>query len=894
MHHLALAATLAPARRPRPGPGSAPRRIDAASVRHDTFDRARSPSGAVPAGTGAPAPPGGAGDLSGARVRLWDARLGQERFVDMVWDGEHDQSDQVDWWRADVDPGPTPTVLHYLFELTDEEAGCPTTRRWYVDDDPRFAGGGTGVVVDRFETRSFQITAHAAGFETPRWLQEAVIYQVFPDRFRDGDPSNNRPAGSFHYGGETIERSLGGGDWNVEVCDPAGRGGPPCPGKGSSDFFGGDLDGITQRIEDGFFARLGVTALYLNPVFAAPSNHRYDARDFERVDEDLGGEPAFARLLAAARAHGLHILLDGVFNHVSSDSRYFDRYGRYDDVGACEDAASPWRDWFYLPHVDRAASDGRARCAGDLTYEAWWGYSSLPKLRADHPEVRGLVYAGPAAVAPGRVAQGASGWRLDVGGDVDPGVSAPDNDFWEGFRAAVKAADPEAAIIGEEWGDASAWLLGGEWDAVMNYRLRSALLSFVFEGCEGPGCDGGGAFSDGDSNDGSASGAIRRIAPSILDGRLRALAEDYPAPAHAAMMNLLGSHDTSRIRFLLEHISRGDADRARDRLRLLVAFLAGYPGAPTLYQGDEVFIDAPSRFADGWHDDPYNRAPYPWPDTPGHYRADEGLAAQIRRLTSARHAVEALRTGAIEHGVVVDDARRVYGYARHSDAGAAWVLVNAGDEPATVALADGADLLDLVDGRAWPGGQVTVEPRSAALVAPPGLVDTPAAPVARLAGGQLSWDPVRRDTAGGPEVVVRYAIHRGEGRGVDAEPWAWVEVGLFGEARARRGASRRRLPGGGVEQRPRRGCRRPSSGGPEAGDAGASDAVAPDMAPRDLRRVGRDRARRRPRGGRRPPAPQDAGRVAIDAADAPAAYAVRAAAWPPQAEAGKSGCSPWR
>ncbi|MCB9548528.1 MAG: hypothetical protein H6706_22205 [Myxococcales bacterium] len=225
--------------------------IDAASVRHDTFDPdLRLPAGAVPAGTRVRLRLQVAqGDLSAARVRLWDARRGQERFVDMVWDGEHDQSDVLDWWRADVDTGPAPTVLHYLFELTDVEAGCPTTRRWYVDEDPRFTGGGAGVVVDQAETRSFQITAHAPGFTTPAWLQEAVIYQIFPDRFRDGDPGNDRPADSFHYGGGTIRRSLGEA-WNTEVCDPAGRGGPPCPGHGSSDFFGGDLDGITARIED--------------------------------------------------------------------------------------------------------------------------------------------------------------------------------------------------------------------------------------------------------------------------------------------------------------------------------------------------------------------------------------------------------------------------------------------------------------------------------------------------------------------------------------------------------------------------------------------------------------------------------------------------------------------
>lgn len=836
--------------------------IDAASVRHDTFDPdLRLPAGAVPAGTRVRLRLQVAqGDLSAARVRLWDARRGQERFVDMVWDGEHDQSDVLDWWRADVDTGPAPTVLHYLFELTDVEAGCPTTRRWYVDEDPRFTGGGAGVVVDQAETRSFQITAHAPGFTTPAWLQEAVIYQIFPDRFRDGDPGNDRPADSFHYGGGTIRRSLGEA-WNTEVCDPAGRGGPPCPGHGSSDFFGGDLDGITARIEDGFFERLGVTALYLNPVFAAPSNHRYDAQDFERVDDDLGGEPAFERLLAAARRHGLRVILDGVFNHVSSDSRYFDRYGRFDEVGACEDAASPWRDWFYLPHVERAAGDGRTRCAGDLTYEAWWGFSSLPKLRADHPGVRGLVYAGPAAVAPGRVAQGASGWRLDVGGDVDPGVSAPDNDFWEGFRAAVKAADPEAVIIGEEWGDASAWLLGGEWDAVMNYRLRSALLGLVFAGCEGSGCDGGVAFSDGDSNDGSASGAIRRLPPTAFDRRLRAIAEDYPAPAFAAMMNLLGSHDTSRIRFLLASVSRGDADRARACLRLLVAFLAGYPGAPTLYQGDEVFIDAPSRWADGWHDDPYNRAPYPWPDTPGHYTADEALAADVRHLTSARHAVAALRTGRLEHGVIADDARGLYAYARHGEAGTAWVAVNVGAAEATLSLGDGADLLDLATGRVWAGGAVTLPPLGAALVAPADVVDEPAAPVARLADGALAWAPVRTDTAGGREVVVRYALYRGDGPDVptDGAPWAWVEVELFAEPApvpvppghyrvVAWSAARGGLPSAVVEV-----PARPGDAG--VGDAGAADALPADALPADAGL----------------PPPQDAGRPGAEPADAPAA-----------------------
>jgi glycosidase len=762
-------------------------------VLHDSFSADyRSPGGPVAKGTTVRLRLRTAqGDITGARVRLWDDRANVESFLPMSWDGAFD-TDPVtyDWWVVDLPTGADPTVLYYFFELNDNG-----DQDFYVDDDPKFYGGGLGAMSDGWDdSRGFQITAYDPIFDVPEWMQQAIVYQIFPDRFRDGDSTNNPVAGRFSYGANVGIVRSNQSAWNSTVCDPRGQQGPGfnCPDRYGDNFYGGDLAGVTQKIADGYLSSLGVTVVYLNPIFRAPSNHKYDTANFLEIDPDFGTLAEFQALVAAADARGIRIMLDGVFNHTSSDSPYFDRYGRYGETGACEATAgspSPYSSWFYFPAFANPGSDGGVQviCQNGQTYEAWYGYSSLPKLNSSLPEVRNYFYGDENAVGPYWTREGASGWRFDVGADVDAGVTnTPTNSYWEEFRAAVR--DPaltgksDVVMLGEEWGDASAWLLGNEWDSVMNYRFRSAVLGWLFTGCSGNGCTGGTKFQENDSNDNSSSGAIAYVSPSQFNARLRSIQEDYPPMAFRAMMNLAGSHDTQRLRFLLKKIN-GDSDAAAvQRMQEWWLFAFTYAGAPTLYYGDEVGLSHDGVW-DGsqYQDDPYNRAPFPWPDASGSsYTPDSGLQSFARHMASVRQSYAALQDGEVQHGLVIDDARQLYGFARTNGAQTALVLLNRGGathsatfsglNAAPYNLPDGAELLDAIGGATYTvsGGAVTVSatPSWGAVLLEPGAIDAPAAPAGLSAAASgadvaLSWQAVTSDSAGAPELATRYELFRG-------------------------------------------------------------------------------------------------------------------------------------
>ncbi len=641
---------------------------------HDTRNPDyRSPGGAVPAGTPVTLRLRTySGDVTDVSLRLYDDRRDTARIVPMTLERS---AGGYDFWSLTVTPT-EPTVLWYRFIVRD---GSDTD--FYEDDfldpDGTYRGyreGGAGIAYEESPDLSFQLTVYDPAFRTPDWLKEATLYQIFPDRFRNGDPGNDVISGTHPFydnphGGITYTT------WNSRVIDPRDPASPYAD-RWCEDFYGGDLEGITEKLDE--LRAMGITALYLNPVFLSPSNHKYDTADYEQVDPHLGGDAALRALLTAAQARGMHVILDGVFNHTASDSRYFDKYGRFDDVGAYESQASPYFDWYTF---DEWPDD----------YRAWWGYDTLPILRSANPAVRTYIYSGTGAIATRWVLSGTAGWRLDVGGDIDPGLTRdPANDYWEGFRAAVKAADPEAVIIGEEWGDATPWLLGQEWDAVMNYRFRSALLSFLRER----------RYEDNDNNTASYGGVLDPITPSELNAWLHSLEEDYPPEAWAAMLNLLDSHDTNRLRFVLAKGQRGE-DTAHlpynpatdlspaevDAYQRLIALLQfTLPGAPMVYYGDEVGVDAPGAWYNGkWEDDPYNRVPFPWEDEPGYYAQRPTITQTYHLLGEVRQAIPALRLGDFRT-LLVDDEAKLYAYARRADDEVALVLVNRSDASQTATL----------------------------------------------------------------------------------------------------------------------------------------------------------------------------------------------------------------
>jgi hypothetical protein len=364
----------------------------------------RNPGGAVPAGTPLTLRLRAAsGDLTAARVRIWDDRNDVQLIVPMsiaADDGTHE------WWQATVTPT-EPTIYWYRFIAIDG-----TATAFYEDDEART--GGWGQTFGTSPDNSWQLSVYDPAFSTPDWVKNAVIYQIFPDRFRDGDPSNNPAPGQFFYEEtETIFRSHGD-DWHTPICDPRDAGGD-CPMVWSQNFYGGDLAGIIDKLD--YIEDLGVTAIYLNPIFRSPSNHKYDTTDFFEIDPAFGDLETLQSLSSETANRGMRLILDGVFNHSSSDSLYFDRYGRHETLGACESHESPYRDWYFFHPV----TPGTGACVGAdgtpaaANYESWFGFDSLPKLNSANEEVRKFFYAGGVAAVGPYWLSWADGWRLDVG-----------------------------------------------------------------------------------------------------------------------------------------------------------------------------------------------------------------------------------------------------------------------------------------------------------------------------------------------------------------------------------------------------------------------------------------------------------------------------------------------
>lgn len=738
--------------------------IDAQALLHDSrSDLYRTPGGAAPFGsTVLLRLRAAAGNLDSATVRLYNTLRDRQDLIPMAVVAT--TPDGYDLWEAAIEVGDAPTILWYRFIVT---RGSQTL---YYEDDQRLNGdgpylaeneGGPGAVYPQSPDLSYQITVYNPAYETPEWMRNAVVYQIFPDRFRNGDPANDPVDGGDIFYGELP--LIFHETWNEPPVNPREPG--EFQNIWGSDFFGGDLAGITEKLD--YLAGLGVTAIYLNPIFEARSNHRYDTADYLKIDPMLGTLEDFERLVAEADARGIRLILDGVFNHMSSDSAFFDRYDRFPDVvGACESVDSPWRGWFYFVEPrgpQRAVCDGGEE--GLSYYVSWAGFESIPKLDNTNPDVRAYFITDEDSVVRYWGEKGIGGWRLDVGGDIDPG--GPTNDYWELFRSVVREVNPEAVIIGEEWHDASRWLNGAEWDAVMNYRLRRGILGFARDAI----------FTD---NDASGDNIIRPLKPSALDALIESIAEDYPPQAYHAMMNLLGSHDTSRAFFVV-----GD-DPARLKLAALVQFTL--PGAPTVYYGDEIALDAPSLPDSGGNlqDDPYNRAPYPWPDEEGDaYSRDEEMLAFYQTLGTVRNAHPALREGE-RITLLADDDAGVLAYLRVDvTAGdAVLVVINQSEQERTVELAlDGLVARDLTLEPVFGGETITVGPEPVSVTVPAlsgniwagtafAPFSTPQAPANLRATGEpgavlLVWDA--KPEAGG-YLVYRSPVAVGGFERITAQP----------------------------------------------------------------------------------------------------------------------------
>ncbi len=559
--------------------------------------------------------------------------------IGMFWAGMAD--DTHEWWDVRFTPAQA-GIYWYAFRL---ELALGTG--WLTRQPD-----GTAAYSHTQPSPMWQLTCYEADFTTPDWLAGGILYQIFPDRFAaSGKAKRGVPTD------RVIHR-----DWDEPVAwepDAQGR-------IRNNDYFGGDLKGVTQKLD--YLRSLGVTCLYLNPIFESHSNHRYDTADYSRVDAMLGGERDLRTLAREAKKRGMRLLLDGVFSHTGADSVYFNREGRYDTVGAYNSPVSPYSSWYRFRSWPR-------------DYASWWGFETLPEVEELAPDFMDYINGEDGIVARWLNA-GVAGWRLDVADELPDG-------FLDALRARVKATDPDALVLGEVWEDASnkesyghrrRYLLGQQLDSVMNYPFRQAILLFLLQGGQ------------------------KEFFNCILS-----VVENYPPQVLRLLMNHIGTHDTERILTLLG----GEPSRGRDRrwqaaqrltdeqralglrrLRLATLLQFALPGVPCIYYGDEAGMEG--------YKDPFNRGTYPWG------REDTALLSWYRRLGACRRACPALVEGEISP--VVTEHEDVVCFVRRGGGDALLVAVNRSDREQRVALSAEFSLGEVVVGDGRREGNVLVLP----------------------------------------------------------------------------------------------------------------------------------------------------------------------------------------
>ena len=463
--------------------------------------------------------------------------------------------------------------------------------------------GGEGCMSD-MQPSSYQITVYRYA-PVPSWYKDAIVYQIFPDRFARDDNWRDRCQNAADSAdGRKGQRKFIEEDWYksayYEKDEKGNVTGWP--------FYGGSLRGIENKLD--YLASMGVGAVYLNPIFAASSNHRYDTADYMTIDPMLGDEEDFRHLADACEQRGIKLILDGVFSHVGADSIYFDKYGNFGGEGAYENEDSKYRNWFEFKDDD------------PVGYRSWWGVSDLPEVNEDEESFRELI-CGENGVIAKWLRAGASGWRLDVADEL------PD-DFIKAIRRRIKTEGQDNLLLGEVWEDASnktsygqkrQYLMGDELDSTMNYPIRDLLIDFVLFKK--------GAWETGD--------------------RLMSLAENYPAENFYGALNLIGSHDRARIITVMG--AETNYDMAALRVGMLAMLSYTLPGVPCVYYGDEAaMMGGP---------DPDNRGGFIWG------RENVGMQKYYRQLGLIYHQHPVLKSGQLR--IIDTGSQDVLGFLRDGE-----------------------------------------------------------------------------------------------------------------------------------------------------------------------------------------------------------------------------------
>lgn len=433
----------------------------------------------------------------------------------------------------------------------------------------------------------YQITVHKP-CKAPNWYKEGILYHIFVDRFNNGN-RNNKP-------NEPKKNSFIYGNWDdtpMYIKDEKGD-------ISRWDFHGGNLKGIIDKL--GYLKKLGVSIIYLSPIFEASSNHKYDTGDYEKIDPMFGDEDIFKELIDKADKKGISIILDGVFSHTGADSKYFNKYGTYDAIGAYQSENSKYRTWYDFKENSNE-------------YESWWGIKALPNVNELEPSYVDYIIKNKDSIIRKWTSMGVKGWRLDVCDELP-------TEFIKMLRQEMKDVDKESVLVGEVWEDASnkisyekrrSYLLGEELDGVMGYPFRENIVNFL-------------------------NGNITSIQ---LKNNFMQIKENYPKEAFKSNLNLLGSHDVTRI--------KTELDEDNDKLKLAIVAQMTFEGVPYIYYGDEAGISGGV--------DPDNRRTYPWKNE------DQEMLDFYKDIIKIRNKSKALTSGdTIFLDIEEDD---VFGYIRY-------------------------------------------------------------------------------------------------------------------------------------------------------------------------------------------------------------------------------------
>ncbi len=520
-------------------------------------------------------------------LRIWQEKTG-ETLLPMTRSETSGHPFYSVTWRAPEHGA----LVWYYFQIK-----LPDGTFCYYGNNARNLGG-IGQLTSN-PPSSYQITVHLPTV-TPSWYKDAIVYQIFVDRFHRDEKWLERQKKAERPADWKGPRRLLVQDWNDRpfytrnVKNEVTR----------WPFWGGSLNGIREKIP--YLQSLHVSAIYLNPIFRATSNHKYDTADYMEIDPSFGTEADFRALAAECKAAGIRLILDGVFNHTGADSKYFNQQGNYPTPGACQGPSSPYYSWYRFNRFPDQ-------------YECWWGVGDMPNVDETNPAYQKFIYAGKNSVVRRWLRAGASGWRLDVADEL------PDN-FIAGIRKAVKETKPDAVLMGEVWEDASnkrsygvtrSYFLGEEFDSTMHYPFRTAALDFM----------------------------LGRITSTDFAQQMMSIKENYPPENFYGALNLIGSHDRARALTTLGGAPDGLSDAQKAdfslspeqlalgvrRMKALTVLQFTAPGVPCIYYGDEAGAEG--------CEDPYNRGPYPWGNE------NQELLAHYRALTAFRASSETLKRG---------------------------------------------------------------------------------------------------------------------------------------------------------------------------------------------------------------------------------------------------------